>query len=241
MELNESIAGVRKAAGLTQEQLGSLVGVTRQAVSKWESGQAVPDALTVARLCRVLGVSADTLLGIESAQDEQPETEDTDHAPAVCPCCGRLLQGNLCLTCGYMRTVGPKGPKYALILRQAKLVIDEDNGKRAEQAFVKYCGVNEEYAHMYVEQLREYGTQVMLRRGLYDTEVQWVASHLPQDLFRVSIVADCGEDDDALLMKPVTMEPPPPAQPEKQSLGFGGTVLAVIVGIVGAVLLLSFL
>ena len=38
MELNERIASVRKAAGLTQEQLGELVGVSRQAVSKWESG-----------------------------------------------------------------------------------------------------------------------------------------------------------------------------------------------------------
>ena len=243
MELYESIAAVRKAAGLTQEQLGALVGVTRQAVSKWESGQAVPDALTVARLCHVLGVSADTLLGIAPAEDGTAEAEaaDTDHAPAVCPCCGRLFQGNLCLTCGYMHTVGPKGPKYALILRQSKLVIDEEDGKRAERAFVKYCGVNEEYAHMYVEQLREYGTQIVLRRGLYDTEVQWVASHMPRDTFRMSIVLDDGEDDDTLLAKPDTMELPPPAQPEKQSLGFGGTVLAVVVGIVAAVVLLSFL
>lgn len=38
MELNERIAAVRKVAGLTQEQLGELVNVSRQAVSKWESG-----------------------------------------------------------------------------------------------------------------------------------------------------------------------------------------------------------
>ena len=38
MELHERIAVIRKAKGLTQEQLGELVGVTRQAVSKWESG-----------------------------------------------------------------------------------------------------------------------------------------------------------------------------------------------------------
>ena len=38
MELNERIAAVRKTAGLTQEQLGELVNVSRQAVSKWESG-----------------------------------------------------------------------------------------------------------------------------------------------------------------------------------------------------------
>lgn len=38
MELNERIAFVRRAAGLSQEQLGERLGVTRQAVSKWESG-----------------------------------------------------------------------------------------------------------------------------------------------------------------------------------------------------------
>ncbi len=38
MELNERIASVRKAAGLTQEALGARLGVTRQAVSKWENG-----------------------------------------------------------------------------------------------------------------------------------------------------------------------------------------------------------
>ena len=53
MELHERIAAVRKAAGLTQEQLGELLGVTRQAVSKWESGQTVPDTVTVARAKRL--------------------------------------------------------------------------------------------------------------------------------------------------------------------------------------------
>ena len=50
MELKDRIAAVRKAAGLTQEQLGELLGVTRQAVSKWESGQTTPDAATIAAL-----------------------------------------------------------------------------------------------------------------------------------------------------------------------------------------------
>ena len=51
MEWNERIAAARKAAGLTQEALGEKLGVSRQAVSKWESGQAVPDLDTVAKLC----------------------------------------------------------------------------------------------------------------------------------------------------------------------------------------------
>ena len=38
MELNERIAAARKQAGLSQEQLGDKLGVSRQAVSKWENG-----------------------------------------------------------------------------------------------------------------------------------------------------------------------------------------------------------
>ncbi len=38
LELKDRLASVRKAAGLTQTQLGELLGVSRQAVSKWETG-----------------------------------------------------------------------------------------------------------------------------------------------------------------------------------------------------------
>ena len=39
MELKDRIAQARKAAGLSQEQLGEKLGVSRQAISKWESGE----------------------------------------------------------------------------------------------------------------------------------------------------------------------------------------------------------
>ena len=86
MELHERIAFVRKAAGLTQEQLGEKLGVTRQAVSKWESNQATPDALTIARLCTELGVSADfVLLG----KEPDGETASAPVSTVTCPCCGK--------------------------------------------------------------------------------------------------------------------------------------------------------
>lgn len=62
MELNERIALARKQAGMTQEQLGEQLGVSRQAVSKWESAQTNPDVTYVAQMCRLLGVSAGWLL-----------------------------------------------------------------------------------------------------------------------------------------------------------------------------------
>ena len=62
---------VRKAAGLSQEQLGELVGMSRQAVSKLETDQSAPDIDKLALLCGVLGVSADALLGRDAPAQEQ--------------------------------------------------------------------------------------------------------------------------------------------------------------------------
>jgi len=91
-ELKDRIAAARKLAGLTQEQLGELLGVTRQAVSKWESGQTVPDAVTVARLCKALHVSADyVLLGKEPEEsDDQtpPRLHTAGHLSLLRPGCG---------------------------------------------------------------------------------------------------------------------------------------------------------
>ena len=61
MEWNERVAAARKAAGLTQETLGEKLGVSRQAVSKWESGQAVPDLDTVAKLFTSIGSAREDL------------------------------------------------------------------------------------------------------------------------------------------------------------------------------------
>lgn len=62
--LSERIAELRKERGLTQEQLGQLVGVSAQAVSKWEKGGA-PDVELLPALADRLGVSIDSLFGRE--------------------------------------------------------------------------------------------------------------------------------------------------------------------------------
>lgn len=62
MEWNERIAAARKAAGLTQEALGEKLGVSRQAVSKWESGASDPSTSNLLALARLYGISAEELL-----------------------------------------------------------------------------------------------------------------------------------------------------------------------------------
>lgn len=72
MKLNEKIYYYRKRTKLSQEELAARVGVSRQAVSKWELGTATPELDKLAALAKTFGVTADELLS-----QEEPETGRT--------------------------------------------------------------------------------------------------------------------------------------------------------------------
>lgn len=61
--MGKRISDLRKSKGMTQEQLAQQVGVTAQAVSKWENDLSCPDISILPRLAEVLGVTTDELLG----------------------------------------------------------------------------------------------------------------------------------------------------------------------------------
>jgi len=61
--LSGNISRYRKDLGLTQEALADRLGVTFQAVSKWETGQTIPDTVLLPKLANALNVSVDKLLG----------------------------------------------------------------------------------------------------------------------------------------------------------------------------------
>ena len=65
MDLDKRIQQLRKDAGLSQEQLAERLGVSRQAVGKWESGQGSPGFDRLTGLCEVLDVTMSQLLGEE--------------------------------------------------------------------------------------------------------------------------------------------------------------------------------
>ena len=62
MTVGERIAQLRRQAGLSQEQLGDLLGVSRQAVSKWERGDFDPSTSNLLALAKLFGISAEELL-----------------------------------------------------------------------------------------------------------------------------------------------------------------------------------
>lgn len=72
MELSEKILQCRKALGLSQEQLAEQIGVSRQSISKWETGQSAPELDKLVILSRVFGISTDELLGNSQANEGLP-------------------------------------------------------------------------------------------------------------------------------------------------------------------------
>ena len=81
METKNVIAQLRTAHGMSQDNLAEKVFVTRQAVSRWENGETVPNTETLKQLSKLFDVSINTLLG-------SPRR-------LVCQCCGMPLEDSI--------------------------------------------------------------------------------------------------------------------------------------------------
>ena len=60
--IGKKIEKYREERGISKSELSELMGVSVQTVYRWENGERIPDVLTMMRLCRILGVSADKLI-----------------------------------------------------------------------------------------------------------------------------------------------------------------------------------
>lgn len=77
MILADKIIALRKKNGLSQEELAEKMNVSRQAVSKWESAQSVPDLNKIIALSEIFGVTTDYLLKDELGEPEFTPAEDS--------------------------------------------------------------------------------------------------------------------------------------------------------------------
>lgn len=69
MKLSDKLIGLRKSAGMSQEELAEKLSVSRQAVSRWEMGTAMPDAVNILQLSKLFHVTTDYLLNEEYESD----------------------------------------------------------------------------------------------------------------------------------------------------------------------------
>ena len=81
METKEILLKLRNKAGLSQEELAEKIYVTRQAVSRWETGETLPNTETLKQLSRLYNVSINTLLG--------------SPRKLICQCCGMPLEDDI--------------------------------------------------------------------------------------------------------------------------------------------------
>ena len=78
METKDVIYELRMKKGLSQEELAEKIFVTRQAVSRWETGETIPNTETLKLLSQLFNVSINTLLG--------------SPRKLICQCCGMPLE-----------------------------------------------------------------------------------------------------------------------------------------------------
>lgn len=90
MILADKITELRKKNGWSQEDLASQLGVSRQSVSKWESGQSIPDLERILKMSEIFGVTTDHLLKDEAAPPEAAALPPED-APAPADEGARLM------------------------------------------------------------------------------------------------------------------------------------------------------
>lgn len=82
MTLGEKIKSLRKGLGMSQEKLAELMGISRQAVAKWENGQSAPSTANLFKLAEMLNTTTAFLLADDDAKDTGTE-ENTDETKAV--------------------------------------------------------------------------------------------------------------------------------------------------------------
>ena len=71
MTLEEQIKHYRKQAGLSQEKMAEKIGVSRQAITKWENGTGTPDIANLMAIADLFQISVDELLSNEKSEKKQ--------------------------------------------------------------------------------------------------------------------------------------------------------------------------
>lgn len=106
MILADKIMNLRKKCGWSQEDLADQLGISRQSVSKWESGMSIPDLEKIVKMSALFGVSTDYLLKDELEEELPSETMDRDSE--------ELHSVSLEEANTYMNLVKETAPKFAL-------------------------------------------------------------------------------------------------------------------------------
>lgn len=113
MSFAENLQTIRKKNRLTQEQLAELLGVSRQAVSKWEQGDGYPEVEKLLVLSKKLNISLDSLMGSDISGGISANGGSSGEIRITSPNEGVIISTSKVTRSQEYKT-GRKGPKYAL-------------------------------------------------------------------------------------------------------------------------------
>lgn len=78
MEFANRIIELRKQRGLSQKELGDMLGVSNKAVSKWENGESMPKTTTMVKLAELLGIDGNELIGFEAIKVDEADSRQIE-------------------------------------------------------------------------------------------------------------------------------------------------------------------
>ena len=224
MDFRENLTRLRLEKHMTQRDLAEATGVSLDVVVQWENGDSEPPIKDLLSISEALDVSVDFLLG-KAEKEDTKESEDPGEV-TLCPCCGREVKGSICLACEFpVAGYQSRGPKYAI----TSLGVYSANTNDTKLQVMKYCGITEEEE---LQALLDGSTRKILKRGLSDVAVHWIASRIDSSLLCLRIVEDQGEPEEELVNKPVVMETPKYIYKKEESIGIGGVILIVVLTII---------
>ncbi len=106
MKIDQKLSVLRRARGLTQEELADALNVSRQAVGKWESGRAVPELNKLVELCDFYGVPVDALVREEECAPRLTSSDAPDREALI----SYLLRAKKATYAGHGAEIEPSRP-----------------------------------------------------------------------------------------------------------------------------------
>ncbi len=145
MKLGQNIQSCRKRAGLSQEALAEKLGVSRQAISKWELGEAEPELKNLQLLAKVFGVSVDDLLSEEPTPAAAPATQADSWINSLPKLIGNLLRRFGWLAGVYIAAVGGFWTLCCGLLWGFSSAALESMKQTEEQFLQQFPGLNSDF------------------------------------------------------------------------------------------------
>ncbi len=200
MKFSERLLQFRREQGLSQEALAEKIGVSRQAVSKWETGEALPDLQKAMLLSEALGVSLDSLCG----KDVPPPAADTPQPrrrtalsialSAIFLCLGFLLGG---LIFG-LRPEPPAMPETVTISNVSTWLPDE-NGPLNYQFIPSVAGADYTYRIIFTTRAETIGSDAVYSDGICTGTVELPAYVSPRPnsfiQYQVAVIVSNGVEE----------------------------------------------